>query len=248
MLLVPSVAFAADQPNAPATGAEGVGYEAMSVVRASALKTSIAEGVFSYDQTTITPNSVIAKMFNKASVALCGASSELTVTNAMEWSVNVKGDVSNAYTATLGELQEENEKTALMGCTCASNTPDGAASITAEVTGIPLATIIGRALPDADADAVRLVSADGYAVTMPLDYIMARNSVISYNINGEDLSESVGGTNQLWIDGAAAKFFARNIETIEVFASDEEVSVPGEETPGDGEYVNRPNVGVLAAS
>ncbi len=204
------------------------------------------EGTFTWDQATITPNEVIKSVFQKATIALCNAASELTVTEAEDWTITVSGDVQQAYTATLGELADDDENTAIMGCTCVSNGAGGPASINAEVTGVPLATIIAKALPSADANTVTLVSEDGYQTSLPLSYVMSRNAVVTYEINGEDLSASVGGTNQLWIDSTAAKYFTRNI--VEVKVTHEEVvpAAPGTEAPADGEYVNRPNAGITA--
>ena len=189
------------------------------------------QGTFAWDQATITPNALIKTVFQKAAIALCNA---------------VSGDVQQAYTATLGELADDDESTAIMGCTCVSNGAGGPAAINAEVTGVPLATIIAKAAPDADANTVTLVSEDGYATSLPLSYVMARNAVISYEINGEDLSASVGGTNQLWIGSTAAKYFTRNIVEIQITHEDAVPAAPGSEDAVDGEYVNRPNAGITA--
>lgn len=204
------------------------------------------QGTFAWDQATITPNALIKTVFQKAAIALCNADSELTVAKADDWAITVSGDVQQAYTATLGELADDDESTAIMGCTCVSNGAGGPAAINAEVTGVPLATIIAKAAPDADANTVTLVSEDGYATSLPLSYVMARNAVIFYEINGEDLSASVGGTNQLWIGSTAAKYFTRNIVEIQITHEDAVPAAPGSEDAVDGEYVNRPNAGITA--
>ena len=82
---------------------------------------------------------------------------------------------------------------------------------------------------------------------MPLDYVMARTSILSYLINNQGLSDSVGGTNQLWIDSTAAKYFTRNIVSIELTAEDEAPAVRYEDAP-DSQYTNRPNVGITGVS
>ena len=202
------------------------------------------EGTFSFSQATVTPIEKIRAVFQKAAAALCGADDELTVANAADWSITVGGDVQAGYSATLGELAQDDENTTIMGCACVSNGAGGPAAINAQVTGIPLAGIIQAAQPNADANTVTFVSEDGYNVSLPLDYVLARHSVISYEINGETLSSSVGGTNQLWIDSAAAKYFTRNIVEIRVTHEDVVPAAPGSEQAVDGEYVNRPNVGI----
>ncbi len=76
---------------------------------------------------------------------------------------------------------------------------------------------------------------------MPLSYVVAHHAVISYEVNGEDLSASVGGNNQLWLTGTSANYFVRDIVEVRVTAED---VVPAE--PGDGmDYPNSPNVGIV---
>ncbi|MEG0620677.1 MAG: molybdopterin-dependent oxidoreductase, partial [Raoultibacter sp.] len=198
---------------------------------------------------SITPNERIAQVFQRATNALCNASTELTVTaNAADWKFSVGGDVANAYTATLGELAVDDEQTTLMGCACASNGAGGPAVINAEVTGIPLASIIEKAAPAATVNTVTLVSEDGYRMAVPLDFVMARKALVSYQINQDPLTASVGGTNQLWIDSVAAKYFSRNIVSVELTAEDVAPAVPGKEADVANQYVNRPNVGIVSAA
>lgn len=103
-------------------------------------------------------------------------------------------------------------------------------------------------MPEANVNTVTLVSEDGYSTALPLEYVMARNAVVTYEINGEDLSASVGGTNQLWIDSTAAKYFTRNIVEIKVTYEESVPATPGTEAAVDGEYVNRPNAGITSVS
>lgn len=233
-----------DASNATWSHVEGTSATAESPV----VSVPNVSGGFSYQQSAVTPNWKIAEVFQKATSALCNATSEFTVTAAADWSLTVSGDVERAYTATLGELAADDEQTTLMGCSCAANTPGGAALINAEVTGVPLAAIIERAQPLPGVNSVTLVSEDGYSMSMPLDYVMARTSILSYLINNQGLSDSVGGTNQLWIDSTAAKYFTRNIVSIELTAEDEAPAVPGAEDAPDSQYTNRPNVGITGVS
>ena len=79
------------------------------------------EGTFSFSQATVTPIEKIRAVFQKAAAALCGADDELTVANAADWSITVGGDVQAGYSATLGELAQDDENTTIMGCACVSN-------------------------------------------------------------------------------------------------------------------------------
>lgn len=242
LMAAPFVAVDDAWADAPATQpAEGTGLGAAKAVRT-------VLGQFSFDQATITPNSVIKSVFQKAAAVLCDGATELTVSDAADWEITVSGDVAAGYTATLSDLAADNEHQKIMGCTCVSNTAGGTAAINAEVTGVPLAYLIERALPADDANTVTLVSEDGLRTVLPLDYVMARDALVTYRVNDEALSESVGGTNQLWIDSTAAKHFTRNIVAVEISCEETVPAAPGDETPAEGEYVNRPNVGVQAVS
>ncbi|MEG2007112.1 MAG: molybdopterin-dependent oxidoreductase [Raoultibacter sp.] len=251
-LLVSGTAFAAepvdqiavDNTQATWTHVDGT----VSVVQAQEMVPYV-QGEFTYTQNSITPNYRIAQVFQRATNALCNATTELTVAaNAADWKISVVGDVANSYTATLGELAVDDEQTTLMGCACASNGAGGPAVINAEVTGIPLVSIIEKAAPAEAVNTVTLVSEDGYRMAVPLDYVMARKSLVSYRINQDPLTASVGGTNQLWIDSAAAKYFSRNIVSIELTIENAMPAVPGTETDAAGQYVNRPNAGITSAA
>lgn len=236
---------------APAIAAEPVDYDAAAIestaseAQASGLvEADAAEGSFAYDQTTITPNAVIKATFAKAAAALCGATSDFAVDNPLEWKLSVTGDVKNAFVATVDELAADSAVEQVMTCTCGGNPSDGSAIITAEVKGIPVAYLLDKAEAFVGANTVTFVSSDGTEVAIPVAYLVGRHAVISYEINDEDLSASVGGNNQLWMTRTPANYFVRDI--VEVCITEEEVvpSDPGE----DATYPNSPNAGILSAS
>ena len=131
----------------------------------------------------------------------------------------------------------------VMTCTCGGNPADGRAIITADVKGIPVSYLLDRAQARAGVNTLTFVASDGTEVSMPLAYVIAHHGVISYEINDEDLSASVGGNNQLWLTGTSANYFVRDI--VEVRVTSEEVLPP---EPGEGmDYPNSPNVGLLSA-
>ena len=132
----------------------------------------------------------------------------------------------------------------LMSCTCGSNPADGAAIVTADVKGIPVTYLLERADANDGANTITFVSSDGFEQAMPLGYVIGRHGVISYEINGEDLSASVGGNNQLWMTRTPASYFVRDIVEVRIT---KEVEPPA--NPGEGfEYPNSPNVGITSAS
>lgn len=202
------------------------------------------EGEFAWDQSTITPNSVIRDVFRVATNALCSATTDFAVDNPLQWRLSVSGDVENAFTATIDELAQEQSVQQTMTCSCGGNPSDGKAIITADVKGIPVSYLVGRAAANEDANTITFVSSDGTELAMPLVYAIGHHGVISFEINDEDLSASVGGNNQLWLAGASANYFVRDIAEIRITHEEVVPANPGE----DMEYPNSPNVGILSAS
>lgn len=201
-------------------------------------------GVFSWDQATVTPNSVIAGTFRGAAATLCNSTVGLTQTNPLEWKISVSGDVQNAFTATVDELAAEDSVRQTMTCSCGSNPADGRAIINAEVKGIPVTFLIEQACPVDGANTVTFVCSDGTEKAFPLGYVIGRHAVISYEVNDEDLSASVGGNNQLWMTSTPASYFVRDIVEVRITA---EAEVPA--TPGEGfDYPNSPNVGMTSVN
>ena len=230
MAAAPAVALAgepaADEPVA-AGGTEaatnGTAVESAQVTPAQ------VEGEFSFDQTTITSNEVIKTFFQRVSQAICGATVPLVADNPLGWKLSVSGDVETAFTASVGDLANEESTSNVMTCTCGGNPAGGRAIVTADVTG---------------ANAVTFVSADGTQQTFPLGYVVGRHAVLSYEINDEDLSASVGGSNQLWMTKTPANYFVRDV--VEIVVSTEDVAPA---TPGAAdEHPNSPNAGVLAGT
>lgn len=89
------------------------------------VKADASEGQFAWDQTTITPNSVIKEVFRAATSALCNATNDLAVDNPLQWRLAVSGDVDNAFTATVDELAQEQAVQQTMTCSCGGNPSDG---------------------------------------------------------------------------------------------------------------------------
>lgn len=234
----------AAQP-ADADGAAGDACETPGEnAAATAAVKAKAEGAFSYDQTAVTPNSVIREVFQKAARVICGATIPLAAENPLDWQLTVSGAVSDAYTASVGDLAGDDSVQQKMTCTCGGNPAGGRAIVTADVKGIPVETILARAGVESGANAVTFVSADGTETMLPLGYVIGRHAVISYEINEEELTASVGGSNQLWMTRTPANYFVRDVVEIVVSAEDEAPAAPGE----DDVHPNSPNAGVLAGS
>ena len=248
LTMVASMAAApalASEPAADEAAASGNEAQAnTTAVKSSQVKPAQVEGAFAFDQTALTSNEAIKAFFQRATQALCGATAPLVADNPLGWKLSVTGDVEQAFTASVGDLAAEESVSKVMTCTCGGNPAGGRAIVTADVTGIPIEHRLTKAGVAPGANAVTFVSSDGTRQTFPLGYVVGRHAVLSYEINDEDLSASVGGNNQLWMTKTPANYFVRDVA--EIVVSTEEVAPA---TPGEGdEHPNSPNAGVLAGS
>ena len=198
-------------------------------------------GTFGFDQGSATPNSQIATTFRGATTALCSATDDFAQVNPLEWKLSVTGDVTDAFTAPVDELANASAVKQTITCTCGGNPADGRAIITADVKGIPVTYLLDRARAQAGVNTLTFVASDGTEIAMPLSYAVAHHAIISYEINGEDLSASVGGNNQLWLTGTSANYFLRDIVEVRVTAEEQPPAEPGEGM----DYPNSPNVGIV---
>lgn len=243
MAAVPALASEGARDKAPASG----GTEAPArgaTIQSIQVKESEVSGEFGYSQTVITPNAEIAAFFQKVTQAVCGSTPDLVADNPLGWQLSVSGAVKDAYTASVSDLASEESVNKVMTCTCGGNPAGGRAIITADVKGIPVEHLLSRAGAESGANTVTFVSSDGTKVAFPLGYVIGRHAVLSYQINDEDLSASVGGNNQLWMTKTPANYFVRDI--VEIVVSNEEV-VPAAPGAGD-EHPNSPNAGVLTGT
>lgn len=243
MVATPALASEPVQ-DAAATSGGTEAKDAGTTVESAQITDAVVAGEFSFDQTTITPNEVIKTFFQRATQAICGASTSIAADNPLGWQLSVTGDVQSAFTASVGDLASEESVNKVMTCTCGGNPAGGRAIITADVKGVPIEYLLSRAGANPGANALTFVSSDGTEATFPLSYVVGRHAVLSYEINDEDLSASVGGNNQLWMMKTPANYFVRDV--VEIVVATEEVAPP---VPGEGdEHPNSPNAGVLAGS
>jgi DMSO/TMAO reductase YedYZ molybdopterin-dependent catalytic subunit len=236
-------AFAGDAPDTqtPATGPTLDQAAQNQTVADGHVRLASVAGMFSYDQSTITPNSIIAQMFRKATATICNATDDFVAANPLGWQLSVSGDVGNAFTMDVGALASEESVKKVMTCSCGGNPADGAVIITAEVKGVPLYYLLSKSQASKDANTATFIASDGTKVAIPLGYAIGRHAVISYEINGEDLSASVGGNNQLWMTRTPANYFIRDIVEIRFT---KEAAPPA--NPGENDvHPNSPNVGFL---
>lgn len=244
---VPAFANAAGATLSPNAGTSASECQGTSTVQGDVVELETVEGEFSYEQTVITPNEKIARVFAAAASALCGGQDSrdaMVKNNPLGWQLKVSGNVQNEFVATVDELASERSVDQTMTCSCGGNPSDGLGIITADVKGIPVSYLVERAGAASDANAITFIASDGTEVSMPLSYAVARHGVISYEVNGEDLSASVGGNNQLWLSRTSANYFVRDIVEVRITHEDMTPAAPGQ----DMSYPNNPNVGFMGAA
>lgn len=210
-------------------------------------------GTFAYSQDTVTPNAQIKTAFADASKYLCGsqyssAAAQGELSNPLDWTLSVSGDVQTPFEATISEMASEGGSIhTIMGCTCLGNPADGRASINAGVEGISLSYLMEKASVADSANTVVFTSSDGYEVALPLSYVKYRFSVVAYQINEESFSEVLGCTNQLWLGSTPANNFARDIVAIDF--QTRQTPPPAPFTEGyDNTSTNLPNAAIEAVS
>ena len=215
-----------------------------ATVKSAQVTDSKVEGTFTFDQTTITSNKEIATFFQQVSKAVCQAIANFETENPLGWKLSVAGDVKHGFMAPVGDLASEDSVNQVMTCTCGGNPAGGRAIITADVKGIPIEYLLSRAGVDPGANTLTFVSSDGSEVSFPLGYVVGHHGVLSYAINDEDLSASVGGNNQLWMTKTPANYFVRDVVQIVVSTEETVPAVPGV----DDQHPNSPNAGVLSGT
>lgn len=92
---------------------------------------------------------------------------------------------------------------------------------------------------------VTFTATDGTVVAFPLDFLIERGAIIADKINGENIADVMGCSNQLWIPGFPAKYFIRDIAKIDFTCEDEVPPLP-DFTDDGHDYTNRPNVSCKA--
>lgn len=249
-------------PNAGSyTEAPAAGETAVDAASSRVVQPSVVTGTFVATQSEVTSNAEIARVLGGADKILCsGGSSAYSVSSsssaaaspvdtAADWDISIVGTgVSNPLDATIGELSTTISQTQLMGCSCLGNPIDGRASVNADVTGIDLRSVLELAQVSDDANVITFTCSDGYSVSLPLSYVLQRKSLIVYEIGGAPLSESVGGTNQLWLGSTAARYFASDIVSITVDAVDDADVPAAPGTSGAAEQAQHtPNVALTSA-
>lgn len=92
---------------------------------------------------------------------------------------------------------------------------------------------------------VTFTASDGARVSFPFGFLVERGAILADKINGEDMQSIIGCSNQLWIPGFPAKYFIRDVVSIEFESRAEPPKLPDMRDDGH-DYTNRPNVSCRA--
>ena len=241
------LAFAADSPanDCPQPAAQ----ENVLASNAALQAPSVVNGVFMFSQCEVSTLDAIHKALHLAPKYLCGAevgAGDSTETSPENWTISVGGDVANGFSATIDELAQGGRAQVIMGCSCAGNPAGGPGTVNAETTGVTLRSIMERAGVSAGANTVVFTSEDGYEAALPLSYVKNRYAMIVYAVNGQPMSNSVGGSNQLWLGATSAQYYVRNVASISFETRQTPPPVPGSAQAADA-AANMPSASITAA-
>ena len=239
-MLVVSTVPAMAAPGADSDAAvqvPAVAAPANETVQGAFVKVAHVMGEFSWDQGVSATNPELFSRLYKASDVLCEKNDGISETGVIT-GIIVSGDVSNAFVADVDEYAEKAPVKKILGCTCLGNPIDGRATANAEIKGFRLAQLILDAGVADGVNTITFVAADGYRVSMPLSYVMQRYTVIVTVVNGENLADAVGCSNQLWLGNTSARAYVQNIVEIILTAEDVVPAAPGQAG------ADAPNIGV----
>ena len=200
---------------------KGYNVKADTVEKREYKKLANVEGTFLFNQDTVSPTDDVFNIFGTAVTAVC-ASPAFATENSEDFETyyfNVSGQIKKQYSIKLSEMVEDNSESAVLKCSCATSS----ALANAQVLGVPLSAVLRMDELEEGVNTITVRGADGYGLDLPLQYALEKKALIVYKINGEDVPS---GT-QLWMPSTVARYFTRNIASIELSARDEVPEVQG---------------------
>lgn len=174
------------------------------------VKVANVAGEFAFHQDAVTPTDEIFSLFGTAATGMC-AKPNFAFESGEEhadYYLNVSGSLKKMKTFTKAEIEGMPTVQREMICSCAT----GESLAQAMVTGVPVSAILQMADLEEDANVITFRSADGYGEKLPLSYVLEKEALIVYAINGE----AVPTQTQVWMPGTVASYFTRQVADIEV--------------------------------
>ena len=188
-----------------------------SKAAAATVKVANVQGAFSFNQDVLSPSEDVFNLYGTAVTGVCAKPAFAFEPGKEEGGthyVNVSGDMEFAY-----QLTEADFKTRAVNRVAACSCAMGSAVVQAQISGIPLTNILSLASLHEGVNTMTVAGSDGYEVSMPLSYALDHDAMLVYAINGEELAANQ--RTQLWMPGAVAKYFARDVVDIRFTAEAE---------------------------
>ena len=163
-----------------------------------------------------------------------------------DWTITVSGEVDHEVTYTLTDLINQVDSVTMpMVEHCTYNPTGGPLIGQCNVTGIPLSWLLEQAGLTDESASFYAASPDGNMNGMTLESLAKQQALLVYAIDGEPLDWRMGYPVQLWVGGAGAPIFTKEVSDIIVNTADEEVHEYQGWEHSTGGYYNKPNVGVF---
>lgn len=147
--------------------------------------------------------------------------------SAHGWTLQLGGAAGAPFEISYDDLLQEARKVLPVTMECAENPVGGGLVSHAEWAGVPLASLLERAQPAPEARAVRLVAADGYQRTIPLDKARHADTLIAHAMNGARLPEKHGFPLRAVIPGWYGMDAVKWLQRVDVLTDAEGNPPPG---------------------
>jgi DMSO/TMAO reductase YedYZ molybdopterin-dependent catalytic subunit len=194
------------------------------------------QGKFSFRQDEVTPADEVFNLFGTVATAACAKPGFAMDEIAQEdYYVNVNGTIVKDYSLNLNEIKSKNSKVQTLKCSCAG----GNALAMAQVTGVPVSSILEMADLKDGTNTITFKSADGYGMPMPLQYVLDKDAMLVYKIGETELSSENGGCLQVWMPDTVAKYFTRQVTEIELGRAEQLPEVAGPKETYQVSILNR---------
>lgn len=196
------------------------------------------QGEFHFHQDKLTPADEVFSLFGTVATAACAKPGfAMDEVSKEDYYVNVKGTIKKAYSLTLDQVKARDAKQEPLKCSCAG----GMALATAQVTGVPVSSVVEMADLEEGTNTITFKSADGYGLALPLQYVLDKEALLVYKIADTELDAENGGYLQVWMPDTVAKYFTRQVTEIELSKSEEEPEVMQPENTYQVSILNRFN-------
>lgn len=235
---------------------DGDGMQLWDVVKHQQLRgiTPIenVEGAFSFSQDETIPTSSIFdfnwQYYDLDYMRADNTAADVPLDEQMfnDWTITVTGEVHQEVTYQLTDLiAEAPVETVPLVMQCTYNPTGGPLIAQSMVTGIPLDWLLDKAGLTDKAASISAVSPDGNANSASLSTFKDHQALLVYKIDGEKLPWRLGYPVQLWVGGAGAPVFVKEVSDLIVNNGDEAADDYEGWAKSSGGFYNKPNVGIF---